>query len=194
MPFGPEEFEDFHPYREITRDGVVWEMWVNVTPADIELSLQRAPEYIDSHRNENDMRTVLLEAGVIFAPEIPAYTKKGEELPATQAYYVDKRIGIARVNEIDKRLRDIASIPTDNIEFDIERRLPITETRAVIAQAMDELGITDELKRIQRENSDRAAAAPLNLDAILHEAGQYEDENYGFGEEGPEHLAPRDDI
>jgi hypothetical protein len=194
MPFGPEEFEDFHPYREITRDGVVWEMWVNVTPADIELSLQRAPEYIDSHRNENDMRTVLLEAGVIFAPEIPAYTKKGEELPATQAYYVDKRIGIARVNEIDRRLREIAAIPTDNIEFDIERRLPITETRAVIAQAMDELGITDELKRIQWENSDRAAAAPLNLDAILHEVGQYEDENYGFGEEGPEHLAPRDDI
>jgi hypothetical protein len=195
MPFGPEEFEDFHPYREIDHYGAVLELWINTSPGETESLIREAPELADGYRNEDDIRAVLLEAGVVFVPELPAYSNKGEELPFTQAYYVDKRIGKKCISDVDRQVRKVATLPSDGGEVDIERRLSVSEIKTLVSQAMKELGVMEKLVQMHQEDVERVATEQSDFVVTLGEAEQYDkDTGFGFEEDGPEHLAPRDVI
>jgi hypothetical protein len=190
MPFNLEEIGDNHPHRDISSfDGVEMELWENASPLEDEQATQEFPGYANGFKNEELVRVALKEAGVLYTPEIPAFSRDGRELALTKAYYVDKRIGKKSVWDIDHWIRELVTAPKDSEHS--ERELSEFEVSTLVGLAMDELGITEKLQQIRREDAERAEVAPILPGRTSEDRAH---SGYGFDEESPEHLAPRDDI
>lgn len=188
MPFS--ELDDAHPYRYLTTpSGVEIELWTNDCPAEAAYISNLLPESRNTYRNDQTLRTALMAAGIMYAPEVPAYASDGSELPMEQAYYVDRRIGMEATWGIAFWINGVARLPEGGGALD--REFSPSEMRFLVGMAMDELGLSDRLAKIRYHDTQTTPEAP-DLNEILKQARELE--TFHHTVDSPQHLAPDDLI